>query len=488
MTYEFVIYRNNNGASMSLTLNSGNFWATIQSLNTQASYNVIYQDFVLVRKYQSVYPITLSSIYTLTKEASATNSLYLSFVVNAAGSAFQVMDFRFDNLGLSSFEITNGDIIPCYLSPEFSTIGGKTIAPRCRGYANGINVDSPLIIRVEKFTSMTTGTNWKIAFDGFSNPAIQTLYMYPINVRISFIDQTNNKVYTSNFPNLYSSDSINRGVPAAMSGSLSFASNSRGASTYHYIATSWPYSSNYNDISQKVTLKLGGGITCCNAFSSFTLSDNRTGSGYTLLWTDIVSNISVYRTPSITGGWSTDLRILNVVNPYPIQKETYEQIKKMEISFYSGYQNIYIKQLDQLGYSNFAQLSQITVSTNFGSPTESTTSSYSFHNGYPITYDIRYGFTLNSFTGRNLDYTILNFTAGVQSIEAAYIRYQQSPYIVNPVLAVKIFKDNYNCWCLKITGNNDNLYSTTYGWYIRMRFYPNAVTLSYVSTTYAKNG
>lgn len=244
-------------------------------------------------------------------------------MVNAAGSAFQIMDFRFDNLGLSSFEISNGDIIPCYLSSQFGTISGKTIAPRCRGYANGINADSPLIIRVEKFTSMASGTNWKIAFDGFSNPAIQTLYMYPINTRISFIDRTNNKVYTSNFLNLYSSDSINRGVPSALSGSLQFASNSRGASTYNYISTTWPYSSNYNDISQKVTLKLGGGITCCNAFSSFTLSDNRTGSGYTLLWTDSVLNMSVYRTPSITGGWSTDLQILNVVNPYPIQKATY---------------------------------------------------------------------------------------------------------------------------------------------------------------------
>lgn len=67
MTYEIAIYRNNNGASMSLTLNSANFFATIQSLNTHNSYTVIYQDFLLVRKYQSVYPITLSSIYTLTK-------------------------------------------------------------------------------------------------------------------------------------------------------------------------------------------------------------------------------------------------------------------------------------------------------------------------------------------------------------------------------------------------------------------------------------
>ena len=35
---------------------------------------------------------------------------------------------------------------------------------------------------------------------------------------------------------------------------------------------------------------------------------------------------------------------------------------------------------------------------------------------------------------------------------------------------------------------DDNLYSTSYRWIIRMRFYPNANTLSYTSTTYNENG
>ena len=106
---------------------------------------------------------------------------------------------------------------------------------------------------------------------------------------------------------------------------------------------------------------------------------------------------------------------------------------------------------------------------------------------YPITYDIGYTYTLNSYAGRNLDYTLLKFTGGVQSIERAYIRYSASPYIVNSVLEVKILKDSSNSWCLKIMGMNDNLYSTG-SWSIRMRFYPTANTLSYTSTTYAQNG
>ena len=183
---------------------------------------------------------------------------------------------------------------------------------------------------MEKFASRVTGTNWKIAFDEFSNPGVQTLYMHPINVRITFLDRTNIRTYTSYFPSLYASDSVNRGIPSAISGSLAFSNANRGASSTHYISTSWPYSSNYNDISQKVVLKVRGGVTCCTSFANLGLTDNRTGgSAYVLLWTDRVANVSVYRTPSITGSWATDLQITGIANPYPFQKETYEQIKKI---------------------------------------------------------------------------------------------------------------------------------------------------------------
>lgn len=79
---------------MGLTLSSDDYFtAKIQSLNTLNSYTKINQDFFLVTKYQSVFPITLNSIYTLTTEASATNSLYISFTLNTAGVAYQIMEF-----------------------------------------------------------------------------------------------------------------------------------------------------------------------------------------------------------------------------------------------------------------------------------------------------------------------------------------------------------------------------------------------------------
>ena len=235
-------------------------------------------------------------------------------------------------------------------------------------------------------------------------------------------------------------------------------------------------------------LKLDGGITCCTAFTNFYLSDNRTGANYERMWYDNVANISVFRVPSMSVS-STDIRITGVVNPYPIQKETYEQLKKIEISFYSANKHVNIKQIDQRPYTDFSQLSQIQVSTDFVGPAEPPTSSYAYHTGYPMTYDISYSTSLNSYSGRKLSHTILQFTSGVASIEKAYIRINTTtPGVVNPVLDVKIFKDTSNYWCLKITGMDDNTYSTSYAWSIRMRFYPNGNTLSYGSITYAANG
>ena len=95
---------------------------------------------------------------------------------------------------------------------------------------------------------------------------------------------------------------------------------------------------------------------------------------------------------------------------------------------------------------------------------------------------------MNSFNNRKIDQTILKFTGGVKSIEDVYVRYTQSPYVVNTLLQVNIFRDSSNYWCLRISGMDDNNYSTSQRWILRMRFYPNANTLSYTSTTYNENG
>ena len=105
-----------------------------------------------------------------------------------------------------------------------------------------------------------------------------------------------------------------------------------------------------------------------------------------------------------------------------------------------------------------------------------------------MVYDIEYYFTTSSFANRELDETILKFTSGVKEIEWAIIRYSTSPEIVNNVLQVSIFKDSSDYWCLRIKGMDDNLYSSSQRWIIRMRFYPNGNTLSYVSYTYNFNG
>lgn len=147
-------------------------------------------------------------------------------------------------------------------------------------------------------------------------------------MRITYVDRTNSDVWTSNFPSVYVSDSHNIGIPTNISASLSRSNSDRGSSGYQYLNMYWPYSSNYNDVSEKVVMKIEGGITCCNNYDNFYLDDNRT-SAYTELWTDKVANITVYRTPSRSYNTYTQVQIMNVVNPYPYQKDTYEQIKKI---------------------------------------------------------------------------------------------------------------------------------------------------------------
>ncbi len=38
-------------------------------------------------------------------------------------------------------------------------------------------------------------TNFKLAFDNFGNPSLQTLFLVPINIKFKYYDSTNNRLY-----------------------------------------------------------------------------------------------------------------------------------------------------------------------------------------------------------------------------------------------------------------------------------------------------
>lgn len=226
------------------------------------------------------------------------------------------------SLGLSSFKIENGEEIPCFLSSEFAAVGGKSQGPRCYGYTNEIAADGPLIIRVFGMSSWASisGTNFKLSFDNFNNPAMQRLFLVPIDITFRYIDRTNRRKYQSNWPQVYFSDSINVGSPTEISGSLSRNNEYRGQNSIHYISIGWPYTSS-SETSQKVVLKLAGGVLCCQPFSSINLRDNV--NSYSLLWRNTKANMSVYLTPAYNAGWARDLWINSVNNPFPYQRDTY---------------------------------------------------------------------------------------------------------------------------------------------------------------------
>ena len=66
--YEITIYRNDNGALAYLAANTADtFHALVRTVDMFSSYNVVNEDYLLVERYRSVYPIVLNHIYILTR-------------------------------------------------------------------------------------------------------------------------------------------------------------------------------------------------------------------------------------------------------------------------------------------------------------------------------------------------------------------------------------------------------------------------------------
>lgn len=320
--YELIIYKNTGSGSSLISIpSSSSYIMQVKTIDAYSGGSILYFSTIPILKYQTVYPITLNSIYILTREAAAINSLYIDFTMNFALSSSNIyfLEFVFDILDLNYFNIGNGERIPCSLGNNFGNYPSKLNPPRCYGYTNGAGKTTPLIIRVFKFAGFSSGTVYQISFDNFNNPPLNSLRLLPINLELNLVDRTNTKLYTSFFPDIYISDSVNVVVPSSLGGSVSMATSQRGSSTNHYVGISWPYNSNYNYISQKTVMKIYKGITCCQTFSSLSLNDSQS-SGYTLLWTNPFLNISVYRTPSKSVSTSTSWHILSVVNPNQVSE------------------------------------------------------------------------------------------------------------------------------------------------------------------------
>ncbi len=211
-----------------------------------------------------------------------------------------------------------------------------------------------------------------------------------------------------------------------------------------------------------MVLKLAGGVTCCQAFSSISLRDQITT--YTNLWTNTKANVSVYLTPAIGSGTSRNLWVNNVNNPYPYQRDTYEKLKKIEILFYSNYQAMYSKKVDQFSYSGYSMYNEFTVDS---SPTIlDATKSYYFHDEYPMTYRFAFSTTRTEFNNRQLSYTLLTFTSGVTALDWAHAQYTASPYYFNSLLHVTFGKNALNQYFVNISGMSDSAYWSSEKWYV----------------------
>jgi hypothetical protein len=331
--------------------------------------------------------------------------------------------------------------------------------------------------------ALISGTNFKLSFDNFNNPAVQRLFMVPIDITFRYIDRQNRRKYQSNWPSVYLSDSINVGSPAEIPGSLSRNNDYRGQNSIHYIGISWPYTST-SESSQKIVLKLAGGVLCCQSFSSINLRDN--ANGYSLLWRNTKANMSVYLTPAYTAGWGRELWINSVNNPFPYQRDTYQKMKKIEILFYNNWRAVHSKRLDQFDYSTYLRLDEMTIDAS--ATLIDTTKSYYFHDEYPLTYRFSFTTSRNEFNNRQLSYTIVTFTTGVTWIDWVHSGWNVSPNYFNSMLQVTIGRNANSKYFLNISGMSDSSYWNSYNWYFEMRFSTNSDSISYTSETYNLNG
>lgn len=89
--YQIIIYKNTGSGSSLINIPSAaSYVAQVGTINAYSSGTVQYYDYIPVLNYLNIYPITLSSIYILTREAAAINSLYLSFNINVAESSSNI--------------------------------------------------------------------------------------------------------------------------------------------------------------------------------------------------------------------------------------------------------------------------------------------------------------------------------------------------------------------------------------------------------------
>lgn len=478
--YEISIFKIDNPNSIMTPPPSASYFYT--SLVSYSGGTMIYLSRLSMRNYQAVNPITLSNVYTLTREAGVANSLCLDFAINTAGTSAQEIEFKFANLGLSSFQVSSGQEIPCFIGTGFSALATRTV--KCVASTAGIGQDTPLYVRVNNMDTFTSGTTFRISFDGFTNPSMNTLLVTPMDVTITFIDMTTRKVYSTFFPELYVSDSVNiNPTPVSLSSTYYMDSNIYGASTRHRLNFNWPQSST-NTISEKTLVALSGGILCCTAISG--LSFDGQSRTFPVLWANTKANIVVLDTPSMSTG-GTNFYINSLVNPYPYQVSTYNTTMTVSMIIYKDYQRVAVENQNQPAWTSYATTSNsMTLSSVSGIYHQ--TGSNQFHNSFLVTYDFTFSFAANDFATRKVTYCLVVFTAGVGQIDAAYSWITGlSPYYINTVGNVKFFNGG-TYWTLNITGITDSVINTGQNWVVRLRFYPTGGTITYTSTAYCSNG
>lgn len=180
-----------------------------------------------------------------------------------------------------------------------------------------------------------------------------------------------NVKYENLFREIFLIDGTNStGVSGLTSPSFSNPSTTQyGITVVGSINYNWPFDTTSSGYESKLSVNVNGGYSATWAnIDNVNFVD--VGGTYQLLWVNKKLNKFVFKVQSRGSGVSTTMNMTALSNPYPYQKEVYENTRNIEINFYNNYFHQNQQNLNQPAFTVFTRpVAIVNINQNLPSNT-----------------------------------------------------------------------------------------------------------------------
>ena len=451
---------------------------------------IINQQVQKVYAYEGTSKISLQEIYVLCAQSEET-SLYFRFNLNFT-SAYDYpshyLEFILWDLTASNFPgYSYNDEIPCQLSPNFVSLSNRE-EPTCI-LAEADDLQGFAKVRVINIGTITTGMHWMSLDDiTLPDPNVNSK-TEKFDMSIRYVGPSNTR-YERYFREIFLIDDTY--YPSAASLSATFNSPSvleYGASVMGIINFPWPFTTT-TGYQSKVSFNINGGYSNTWAdIDDVTFVD--TSMTWQLLWVNKRLNKFVLALPAKSSGTNTNVNLTALNNPYPYQKEDYEQSSyQVEINFYNTYVRTSSRTISQPAFSSFTKpvpivfIDQYLPSNKIDVyPLTGTSNKLASGSTAILRLNIAIDEQPQNIIDRKLDVLDIEFTSGVTFVEECRVVRNSTQY-VNPKSTCQTYKSgsNWHVVIYYITESQLNTY-----WWLQVVAQFNALTIGYTSRLKARN-